>query len=317
MRDEFYQTKEYAEASEFFPATSGNVTKKRSSRYKKLRKMGYLVAAVISVASVTHSIYPEFSILPKSSAVETEKTEPEISQKPEPTPEKPAENPTGKYEQADAAFPTLGNLMPNTKPLANGIAEQFLLVSDGSQSYWLYQDSHEYYGPTATYEGMAYHPDTNTLTLTNCTAGLINANMMGNGFTIELIGENHVGAILAWGYQYGGSIKITGNGSLVINEDNQYACGIELLAENSESCLMIDGNAEVEIWGREVAFLITSTTCEKGLYFLKPNQMTGGFRNTTNLESEQNGFAGLGTNFTITDEGGNPVTYVRFSKDAS
>lgn len=64
-----------------------------------------------------------------------------------------------------------------------------------------------------------YDISTNTLTLDNFTGEVLEVNLMGNGFTINLIGENHLDELIMWGAGYGGSVTFTGTGSLTLNED--------------------------------------------------------------------------------------------------
>ena len=338
MRDEFCQPKELNTASEMNTASEfwGNAAKeywdlppeklsakeffkdgedgeqqkkqtskdKLGSGYKKLRKMGYMVAATVSVAVVTQSVYPDFSILPKEDPapmMESEIEEPVVEES------VVVSEPEVLRDKADASFPKLGNLMPNLTPVESGFAEQYLIVSDGTQYYCLYQDAAGLMGEISTYPGMQYDFDTNTLTLNNCTAPVIVANMMGNGFTIKLVGENHVQAVRSWGYKYGGSVRCTGSGSLKVNEGMQFNIGIELLAENSESAIMLDGTSEVEIWGAEAAVYVSESTCEKGLYFLEPFALEGMERFEMQSQS-------AGKDFTIVDENEDIVKHVVFSE---
>ena len=57
--------------------------------------------------------------------------------------------------------------------------------------------------------GIRYDSSTNTLTLHNFTGPLLDINLMGNGFTIKLEGENHLEMLRAWGFGYGGSVTFT------------------------------------------------------------------------------------------------------------
>ena len=97
----------------------------------------------------------------------------------------------------------------------------------GSEEY-LYVDSQYLHAGTiytdngtaiGTVSGASYDKTTNTLTLNNFTGGVIDANLLGNGFKIELIGENSLDYICIWGAMYGGSVTFTGSGSIKINEN--------------------------------------------------------------------------------------------------
>ena len=98
--------------------------------------------------------------------------------------------------------------------------------------------------------GASYDPATNTLTLDHFKGEYGEINLMGNGFTIELIGENTIDRMSIWGASYGGSVHFKGTGSLIFNED--YGIdngGLILEAEGSESCIMVDQGVTLEIYG--------------------------------------------------------------------
>ena len=93
---------------------------------------------------------------------------------------------------------------------------------------------------------------------------------LGNGFKIELIGENHIGQIISWGAMYGGSITFTGSGSLVVNENLDYTEGVKLNAETSKSAIMFDRYADVLIYGGETPILVNDSLLSKTVYYLSP-----------------------------------------------
>ncbi|MBO4750068.1 MAG: hypothetical protein J5546_07090 [Lachnospiraceae bacterium] len=101
-----------------------------------------------------------------------------------------------------------------------------------------------------TVDGAYYDPSTNTLTLDNFIGDFAEINLMGNGFTINLIGENSIRLFKIWGAGYGGSVRFTGTGSLVINEgyglDNG---GFTMEAERSDGCIMVDYGVTLEFYG--------------------------------------------------------------------
>ena len=98
--------------------------------------------------------------------------------------------------------------------------------------------------------GASYDPATNTLTLDHFKGEYGEINLMGNGFTIELIGENTIDRMSIWGASYGGSVHFTGTGSLIFNEDFGIDNGgLILEAEGSESCIMVDQGVTLEIYG--------------------------------------------------------------------
>ena len=123
----------------------------------------------------------------------------------------------------------------------------------------------------------AYDPATNTLTLTNFSAHELDVNLMGNGFRIELVGSNVLDRLCVWGAYYGGSVTLTGSGTLTVNKSGNSGdgVGIRLQGEFSQSCLMIDRGATVDVYGSP-AILIGATSMEQSLYWLSPVIMTGG-----------------------------------------
>ena len=134
-----------------------------------------------------------------------------------------------------------------------------------------------------TDRGAHYDADTNTLTLTDFDGGdlALEANLMGNNFTIELHGENRLSRIRVWGWYFGGSLTITGDGSLAVNDTQTSGVGLYMECEFSPSCLMIDRNVTVDIYGspdieNSAALYIYATTFEGGIYALQPQQMEGG-----------------------------------------
>ena len=244
-------------------------------------------------------------------------------------------------DEADDAFPTLGNLSPNGEVPGYGVLnEQYIMMENGVDEHtYIYHTVEKfmidddglhlengevlanfYYDPDATIEDMynfpyverypsmtwsqtaglvayknfvatgdgsvaqpimireisnesipgAYYDEaTNTLTLDNYSGDFLNVNLMGNGFKLKLVGDNELTGILVWGFMYGGSLTITGDGKLTINHSSMP--GIRLECENSASCLMIDSNVTIEISeGTNAAIVVYDTTLPKGIYYLKP-----------------------------------------------
>ena len=202
---------------------------------------------------------------------------------------------------ADSAFPALPNLDPD-------FAGEYAWAGMGSEEY-LVVDSHYLHAGTyytdrgVSFEslpGASYNKATNTLTLNNYHGGFIDANLMGNGFRIELIGDNSLDQIKLWGAMYGGSATFTGSGSIKLNESGNASEGVGLYleCEDSPSCVMIDRQATVEVFG-EYAIVIHRTTLEKAIYTLSPVTMTGGTYSTGEF---------VEYTVTVTDDNGNIVT---------
>nr|MCR4727745.1 hypothetical protein [Lachnospiraceae bacterium] len=152
----------------------------------------------------------------------------------------------------------------------NGKAGGYVVDNQGILIYYtdVPYETVEYRNPIGPIQGASYDPATNTLTLENFTGRMIEANMMGNGFKIKLVGENHLDEIVVWGFGYGGSVTFTGDGSLTLYNPGGKALVLE--AEDSESCIMIDKGVSLDIYGDYGAVWVSRTTAKKGLYYLEP-----------------------------------------------
>ena len=117
--------------------------------------------------------------------------------------------------------------------------------------------------------GAYYDETTNTLTLDNYTGQFLNVSLMGNGFKLKLVGDNELTEIVVWGFMYGGSLTITGEGKLTLNGSDDTPA-IRLECEDSPSCLMIDSNVTIEIKGGSGNVAVIDSTLDKGIYYLKP-----------------------------------------------
>ena len=133
---------------------------------------------------------------------------------------------------------------------------------------------------------LRYDKATNTLTLNNFNGSLIEANMMGNAFKIEVLGDNQVDFIEIWGAGHSGSITFTGNGTLTVGrkmdpDEEHYEGGLVLMGEMGVTgefacaCLMVDREVTLDIYGSP-AIAIESTAMEKAIYYLDPVTLTGG-----------------------------------------
>ncbi len=213
-------------------------------------------------------------------------------------------------EDADV-FPTLGNLNPD-------FAGDFAWSGDGSEEYVRFLGSGETnytylvkgsawdtYDPSGTLvasaDGASYDRASNTLTLQGLYAGMLDVNLMGNGFTINLIGNNTIDNIAIWGAMYGGSVTFTGDGSLTVNN------GINLNCEGSESCLMVKKGVTLDLYG-EPPVIIGDSTMKQTLYLSKSLKVTGG----TIEQSDENEFDGRKMyTFTFTNENGEPSKHIK------
>lgn len=287
-------------------------TKNNNSFYKKMRKMGFLVATTFTVATVANSFDPDFSILPHDD-IEIEDTRPVHNTSKPQKPIIPIE-PTTPVESepeqvlGDKHFPRLDNMEPYELPLESGFIENYIVANDGIADHTIYQgDSNGY---SEVLDGLYYDRNNNVLTLSNCDISYLVVNLMGNGFTINLVGDNRIGTMMVWGYEYGGSVSFTGLGSLTINEDGDYIVGLELQAENSSSCIMVDKDVTLDIYGATAAIMVYSTKCDKGLYILTPNWLTEGDIGVTKDCPTKNYYINYGKHYTVYDNNGNYATHV-------
>lgn len=171
------------------------------------------------------------------------------------------------YIAGAVAFIVLGSSLAGAKK--GGSMAEPLFPSDTQDTYVAALTSQTAASWTAVYtvdggasdsvEGLSYDASTNTLTLTNANVARIETNVMGNGFTVELIGSSSVGMLSVWGWDYGGSLTITGTGSLMLNSENTYSYGLIMYAECSESRLFIDDNVTLEARGSVAAVYINET----------------------------------------------------------
>lgn len=179
----------------------------------------------------------------------------------------------------DSAFPILPNPNPNT-PVEGGygiLDEDYIQVFDRQANRWefLYLNRNQTQN-TVSQSGISYDRSTNTLTLNNYHGAGISANMMGNSFTVELIGENVLTQdFMIWGFYTAGSVHFTGTGSLSINTDLVSPIGLDLECEFSESCIMIDESVTLDIYGSTYALVVNGTITDKGVYLISPAPRPG------------------------------------------
>ena len=195
----------------------------------------------------------------------------------------PTETPTPTPTTAvtDVDFPTLPNDTPDFGGTSTfGNSEVFIAVlypGEGTDKYLISGDDWvDGVNESSDIPGVSYDTRTNTLTLDNCTISRLVVNLMGNGFKINLVGDNHVGTILAWGFYYGGSVTLTGTGTLTVNEDRANNIGLFLNAELSDTALMIERGINVDIYGTDAAVVIGRTTLETSVYYHSGTVLSGG-----------------------------------------
>lgn len=134
-------------------------------------------------------------------------------------------------------------------------AYAYINVRNGKESNLLFSSE-----GTNSIDGMSYDRESNTLTLNNYKSSttVIVTNMMGDDFKINLVGDNEIGSIGSYGDAWGGSINISGNGSLVINADKSDDYGIAFFAEGTNSVLSVADTCNVTIYSGSKAVVYTS-----------------------------------------------------------
>lgn len=109
--------------------------------------------------------------------------------------------------------------------------------------------------------GVSYNKASNTLSLNNFNStDVIETNVMGDDFKINVTGSCSVGQIRIWGDHYGGSLTIDGNGTLTVNQSKRYDNAIVLYAEESNSALSFGENVNVNLYAKADAVYIDATS---------------------------------------------------------
>ncbi|MBQ7474605.1 MAG: hypothetical protein IJS78_01655 [Clostridia bacterium] len=305
---------------------------KRRSRRELIKRMMFVpIAASLAALSIIFAAFNfdplggDFlaspaaapSVSPSPASTESDTSSPTGDETEPADEDSTADEPPAPPEYTDS-FPTLPNLDPDFLGIYawSGMGSEEYVVIDAKYLHagTIYTSGGT---PIDTVEGASYDKATNTLTLNNYHGGFIDVNLMGNGFKIELIGDNSLDYIKAWGAMYGGSVTFTGTGSIKLNENRNAPNGVGLYleCEDSPSCVMIDRHATVEVFG-DYAIVIHRSTLEKAIYTLEPIRMTGGKYSTGEfVEYTVTVTDGLGN--VVFDENGDPVTRVVTVKDIS
>ena len=176
----------------------------------------------------------------------------------------------------DSSFPDLPNPNPNSPVPGYGVInEDYVQAANrATDTYEFIYFNPAYDEPTVSREGISYDPSTNTLTLNNYHGGTIFANLLGNSFTVELIGENELTEDFEiWGFYTGGSVHFTGSGSLAINTSRSMQVGLILIGEYSPSCIMIDSSVTLDIYAAATVIEVQNTSAEKAIYLLSDSPL--------------------------------------------
>ena len=147
-------------------------------------------------------------------------------------------------------------------------------------------------------KGAVYSKKTNTLTLNNFNHPTYNieVNEMGSDFKLVIKGKkNSVQSIRVWGYYYGGSLAISGKGTLKVNANKKSpdGHGIHLNAEYTPSVLTIAKDTTVKAWRSKTSdgkkgypFFVEGTTkSSKGI--TSKGKLSGKVKKTYHPESKK------------------------------
>ncbi|MBP1587867.1 MAG: hypothetical protein ILO53_05640 [Clostridia bacterium] len=253
---------EFGEGKDRSSFTEGGSRGSRRSVIKKI-----MFATIASVIAGVVIIYASFNVDPLGSDFLLKGLFP------------PASGPVTPVTPGSAtSFPKLPNLNPDYAGTCawSGLgSEEYILVDNTTYIAAGTTFTGAFGLPVGTVPGASYNSATNTLTLTNYSGSSIEVNLMGNGFTIELVGGNSLDKITVYGSTYGGSVTFTGSGTLVLNKSGKESSGLFLQCESSPSCVMIDKGVTLDVYGTE-AIMVVGTTLDQGIYTLDPIQITGG-----------------------------------------
>ena len=283
------------EFNERLPAQPPEETRKSGSR-KLLRRLVTAAIAVAALSLAANQIDPlasraeakipvihEDPILQPTEPAEVSAEPPVTTEVPTtevptteiPTTEVPTtEVPTTEPEEDE--FPELDNLDPDWDGDYSWSTEgpelyiRFARKEDENYSYLVRGAAWDTYDPdgklVSSADGISYDSASNTLYLNDCSLAVLDVNLMGNGFTIELSGDNEISSVSIWGAGYGGSLKLIGDGTLRVEN------GIGLNAEDSGSCLMIGRGVTLETYG----VMVLDSTLDEPIWLSKYLTVKGG-----------------------------------------
>lgn len=125
---------------------------------------------------------------------------------------------------------------------------------------WIYVDTFSpiyvddpTYDYVEAFEGVTYDEASNTLTLNNCDVVSIETVLMGDDFTIHLMGDNYVDELIV----NAGNVTFTGTGSLTIYAAHS---GLRLEAQNRPHFIRIEHGVTMELVSSYSAIRIHAST---------------------------------------------------------
>lgn len=143
---------------------------------------------------------------------------------------------------------------PSPSPMA--FISLFNLEDDTAPSYRVYGNSTV---DNEAIAGATYDLASNTLTLTDFDHPelAMSTNMMGDDFKLKIVGDCSLSMMYVWGWMYGGSLDIQGDGTLTINEAKKNVQSILMPAEGSSAKLNFGKDVKVNLYGAENVATIT------------------------------------------------------------
>ena len=157
----------------------------------------------------------------------------------------------------------------NNGPNTGKDAYSYVNIKTATKSYTVYFCNSKV--KTSAPKGVRYSKKTNTLTLTKYSSkkAVIEANEMGNNFKIKISGTCNIGQLNVLGFGYGGSLRITGKGTLNINKGKPFDYAVLMNAEESASKLVIDKTVNLNAYAHKGGFpaieLCRTTVSKNGI----------------------------------------------------
>lgn len=157
----------------------------------------------------------------------------------------------------------------NNGPNKGKDAYSYVQVKTPSKSYTVY--CYDSKVKTSAPKGIKYNKKTNTLTITKYSnkKASVEANEMGDNFKVKVNGTCNIGQLSVLGYGYGGSLRITGKGTLNINKNKLFEYAVFMNAEESASKLVIDKTVNLNAYstkgGAPAVALYRTTVSKNGI----------------------------------------------------
>ena len=157
----------------------------------------------------------------------------------------------------------------NNGPNKGKDAYSYVQVKTPSKSYTVY--CYDSKVKTSAPKGIKYNKKTNTLTITKYSnkKASVEANEMGDNFKVKVNGTCNIGQLSVLGYGYGGSLRITGKGTLNIHKNKLFEYAVFMNAEESASKLVIDKTVNLNAYstkgGAPAVALYRTTVSKNGI----------------------------------------------------